>query len=158
MGYERKILYGFSDIKINGTPILGGKSVTVNLEVQSVTASNKQQSFKWSSVVGATGQLTVLGLTAEEMNLIFGYQYSRNNESVELIVNDSLQNNEVELSFARKKANGKEIRYYMKVVFDPTFSIDANTLENGNIEESTLTLDFEVIKDGGVYYRQIENI
>ena len=154
--YESKILYGFSDIKVNDTPILGGKSVQVNLEIQTARASNKTRDFRWSTVVSANGQMTLLGLSSEEMELLFGYRLIKSVYENELIITDSFTNKEVELSFARKKANGKMIRYYMTVIFSPA-SIEANTVD-GDISEDTITLDFEVVKKNGVYYRQIENI
>ena len=150
--YENKILYGFSDIRVNGTPILGGKSVQVNIDVETLKASNKTYDFRFSFVTGASGQMTLLSLTNYEMELLFDYQVSGN----ELIVTDIFGNKEVELSFARKKANGKIIKYYMTVIFSPS-SIEANTIE-GDITEDNITLDFEVIKKNGVYYRQLENI
>ena len=154
--YENKILYGFSDIRVDGTPILGGKSVQVNLDIETIRASNKTRDFRWSTVTSASGQMTLLGLTNDEMELLFGYRVNRTSERRELIVTDSFANKEVELSFARKKANNKIIKYYMTVIFSPA-SIEANTIE-GDISEDTITLDFEVIKKDGVYYRQIENI
>lgn len=154
--YENKILYGFSDIRVDGTPILGGKSVQVNLDIETVRASNKTRDFRWSTVTSASGQMTLLGLTSEEMELLFCYTVNQTDEGRELIVTDNLANKEVELSFARKKPNNKYIKYYMTVIFNPA-SIEANTID-GNISEDTITLDFEVIKKDGVYYRQIENI
>ena len=154
--YENKILYGFSDIKVNNEPILGGKSVQVNLDIQTVKASNKTRDFRWSTVTGASGQITLLSLTSEEMELLFGYEVNNTSNGQEIIVTDSFANKEVELSFARKKPNGKYIKYYMTVIFNPA-SIEANTLE-GSISEDNITLDFEVIKKNGVYYKQIENI
>lgn len=154
--YENKILYGFSDIRVDGTPILGGKSVQVNLDIETIRASNKTRDFRWSTVTSASGQMTLLGLTNDEMELLFGYTVNQTDEGRELIVTDSFANKEVELSFARKKPNNKYIKYYMTVIFNPA-SIEANTIE-GDISEDTITLDFEVIKKDGVYYRQIENI
>ena len=154
--YENKILYGFSDIRVDGTPILGGKSVQVNLDIETIRASNKTRDFRWSTVTSASGQMTLLGLTSEEMELLFGYEVRESSHERELKVTDSFANKEVELSFSRKKPNGKYIKYYMTVIFNPA-SIEANTLE-GDISEDCVTLDFEVIKKDGVYYRQIENI
>ena len=154
--YENKILYGFSDIRVDGTQILGGKSVQVNLDIETIRANNKTRDFRWSTVTSASGQMTLLGLTSEEMELLFGYEVRESSHERELIVTDSFANKEVELSFSRKKPNGKYIKYYMTVIFNPA-SIEANTLE-GSISEDTITLDFEVIKKNGVYYKQIENI
>lgn len=154
--YENKILYGFSDIRVDGTPILGGKSVQVNLDIETIRASNKTRDFRWSTVTSASGQITLLSLTSEEMELLFGYEVRESSHERELIVTDSFENKEVELSFSRKKPNGKYIKYYMTVIFNPA-SIEANTIE-GDISEDTITLDFEVIKKNGVYYKQIENI
>ena len=154
--YENKILYGFSDIRVDGTPILGGKSVQVNLDIETIRASNKTRDFRWSTVTSANGQMTLLGLTNDEMELLFGYRVNNTSKGSELIVTDNLANKEVELSFSRKKPNNKYIKYYMTVIFSPA-SIEANTIE-GDISEDTITLDFEVIKKDGVYYRQIENI
>lgn len=152
MSYENKILYGFSDIKIDEKLILGGKSVEVNIESESVKAYSERQDFVWSRINSASGRLTLLSLTNEEMELIFGYKTVKGC----LEITDDLKNKEVELSFARTKASGKKVIYKMRAVFSP-FAVSANTRE-GNIQEDVVTLDFEVIKHDGVYYRQIENI
>lgn len=153
--YENRILYGFSNITVtkNGLTyeILGAKSVQVNIQIEKATARNRTQSFVIAQqVTEASGTMQVLGLTAQEQSILFGYKYNSGVLEVGNFTSD-----EVELSFRREKADGKYITYKMFVVFSPA-SIDASTIED-SIEESTISLDFEIIQKDGVYYRQYEN-
>lgn len=155
--YENKIIYGFSDIKVkkdNVTyDILGAKSVSIDIQIEQVTARNRTQSFVLGQqVTNATGTMTVLSLTAKEEALLFGYKYD---ESTREIAVGNFTSQEVELSFKQKRADGRNIIYKMFVVFTPS-SLDMNTVA-GAIEEQNITLNFEIIQKDGVYYRRYEN-
>ena len=155
MSYEDKIIYGFSDIKIKKDdveyPILGAISCSVKMSIASATATSSNRSFKWSKINEVKGEMEVLNLTQQEQELLFGYELNGN----ELAVGD-LNTTEVELSFKTEMANGKSIVYKMFVVFELTDVVTANT-KTDSIEEETITLNFNVIKKDGIYYRQIQN-
>ena len=159
MPYKKKILYGFSNIKVKKDDkeleVKGAISVSVDMSINTVSANSLKQTFTWSKVQEARGQMEVLSLTQEEQALIFGYELRKTNEETELIINDNFQFQEVELSFERQRGDNKTILYKMYVVFEPSSMIEANTISD-SIEEDTTTLNFTVIKKDNVYYREIE--
>lgn len=152
MGYESKIIYGFSNIHysidgINIKPLLGGIDITVEFEDKYVTArKNGIESIKVSGSLDGQGSLNVLGLTMEEMKDILGYKGVLG----EMYMDNSFDSKYITLLFERQKANGsKLLNVLYKCKFDVT-GLSAQTIQEG-VEQENIELKFKCVSDDSRY-------
>lgn len=126
------------------------KSVECTYEAQSTSISaDDKVVYTVSSMAEGSGSLTVLGLTGEEKKLIFGGKATK---GFALGVDDVQP--QMALLFEQKKADGKKMLYCIfNVKFNPA-GLSATSIEGGQIEEQTISLDFTSIanEDGYFYY------
>ena len=161
--YENIILYGFDNIQIKKEgeseyqPLIGGISVQVDINVEQVTATNKTDTYIIASNIIAEGQLTLLELSLDHRQLLFGHEIQTVNEMRCLIVKDTDKCPRFSLKFSRTKANGKKIIYEIPCVTFSENSIQANTVKDGQIEEDNITINFVIQKTDGILYKVFEN-
>ena len=160
--YQNIILYGFSDIQIKKEgektyqPLIGGISVQVDISVENITASNKNDTYIIASNMIAEGQLTLLELSLDHRQLLFGHEIQTVDGMRCLVVKDTDTCPKFSLKFSRTKANGKRIIYEIPSVVFSENSIQADTMKEGQIEESNITINFEIQKVNGILYRVFE--
>ena len=161
--YENIILYGFDNIQIKREgqseyqPLIGGISVQVDINVEQVTATNKTDTYIIASNIIAEGQLTLLELSLEHRQLLFGHEIEEVDGMKCLVVKDTDKCPRFSLKFSRQKANGKKIIYQIPSVTFSENSIQANTVKDGQIEEDNITINFVIQKVDGILYKVFEN-
>ena len=160
--YQNIILYGFDDIKIKQEgqseyqPLIGGISVQVDISVENITATNKTDTYIIASNIIAEGQLTLLELSLDHRQLLFGHEIQTVDGMRCLVVKDTDTCPRFSLKFSRTKANAKKIVYEIPCVTFKENSIQANTIKDGTIEEDNITIGFEIYKVNDVLYRIYE--
>lgn len=163
--HQEKIIYGFSNIhvakfneetKVYETPeaILGAKSVEVSFDTtdKKVSADDK---VVWQSMIvtSGSGTLEVLGLTTDEKALLFGTV----NMSGGFAMGANTSMPKFALLFEQQKADGKKILHALyNVTFSPS-GINCTSLEEGEIEESTESLEFvSMLGENGYYFYSLD--
>ncbi|CEQ26756.1 major tail protein [Paraclostridium sordellii] len=146
--YEEKILYGLNKIhycKKDGIikAIKGALDIEVLLS-QEYEYKKKcgYDAIRFNSPIKGKGKLTLLGLTLEEQADLLGYSYSNG----ELAVGGNPNPPNISLFFARNKMGGGEL---YTVVYNCVFENSNMTglTDNGELEEQTITLNFDVLVD-----------
>ena len=161
--YENIILYGFDNIQIKKEgeseyqPLIGGISVQVDISVENITGTNKTNTYIIASNMIAEGQLTLLELSLDHRQLLFGHEIQTVDGMKCLVVKDTDKCPRFSLKFSRTKANGKKIIYQIPSVTFSENSIQANTVKDGQIEEDNITISFEIQKADGILYKVFEN-
>lgn len=164
--YTEKIIYGFSNIHIakyddrtktydTPVPVLGGRSVEVSYDVQEnkISADNK---VVWANnlIASGNGTLEVLGLTTEEKCLLFGGE----NLGGGFAMGASTNMPQFALLFQQEKADGKKILHVLYNVSFAPQGINAQSLEEGQIEETTEQLQFtSIIGNCGYFYYSLDS-
>jgi phi13 family phage major tail protein len=104
-------------------------------------------------IASGSGTLEVLGLTTDEKCLLFGGQNMKGGFAMGNEVNQPA----FALLFEQKKADGGKI---LHVLYNCTFSpdgINAQTLEEGQVEETTESLEFtSILGDCGYFYYSVD--
>ena len=161
--YSDIVLYGFSNIQIKKEgeisyrPLIGGISVQANISTETMTATNATRTFTLVSTTKAEGQLTLLELTLDDRALLFGHTVKYISDMKTLEVSDTDIPPTFSLKFERQKASGGKIIYELPSVTFKSNSIEANTLQQGEVQEDTITIDFTINKEDEILYRIYEN-
>ena len=159
--YNEKIIYGFSKIhlaKWNAVtkeydapvPVLGAKNVEVSYEISEnkISADNKTV---WANnlIASGSGTLEVLGLTVDEKALLFGTE----NYSGGFAMGSNTAMPQFALLFQQEKADGGQILHCIYNVSFAPAGISCQTLEDGQIEETTESLEFtSILGENGFFF------
>ncbi len=125
------------------------KNIEVSYEVQEnkISADNK---VVWANnLIGSgSGTLEVLGLTTDEKCLLFG----KENVAGGFGMDGAVSMPQFAIMFQQEKADGGKI---LHVLYNCSFApagINATSLEEGQIEEKTESLEFTSIQGANGYY------
>ncbi|MCC0644890.1 hypothetical protein KGF45_02255 [Clostridioides sp. ZZV14-6154] len=150
MSYKEKIIHGFDNIHLckideNSVPvkILGGISVSIELkQPYKIMKSGGNENIIFYGKVSGTGKLNLLGLTADEEELIWNFKRYKNG----IIVEDSIKPNNLRLLFTRKRRDGAIIYY---CIYNVIFDIDGILAETDAAKRSSSKreLSFNVFAD-----------
>lgn len=135
-------------------PILGAKSCEATFEIaeKNISADNKVV-YNSKKVASGSGTLSVLGLTAEERRMLLG-----GDENVGWALRSGTDTPSMALLFQQEKADGKKIlNVIYNVKFNP-MSIQATSIEEGQIEEELCDLEFVAIEKPGdnIFYFAVD--
>lgn len=155
---EQKIMYGFDNVyvaKLNGDnyyppiKITGGKSIEAQLDFKTEIKKKAKGNIRFNSFEGGSGSLSVMGLTPNEYNLLFGHSLENN----KVMVTTSDTSPYLALMFSKEKYDGTKLGYCLyKVIFKP-ININANTIENGIAIEENIEIEFDIEENNGkIYY------
>ncbi|MCC0639887.1 major tail protein [Clostridioides sp. ES-S-0049-03] len=150
MNYKEKIIHGFDNIHLclvdeNSVPrkILGGISVSIELKqsYKIMKCGGNENIIFYGKVTGA-GKLNLLGLTADEEELIWNFKRYKNG----IVVEDSIKPNNLRLLFTRKRRDGAIIYY---CIYNVIFDIDSILAETDTAKRSSSKreLNFNVFVD-----------
>lgn len=155
---EQKVMYGLDNIyvaKLNGdryyTPIRikGAKSIEAQLDFKTEIKKAGKRNIRFTNFEGGSGILSVMGLTTDEYNLLFGHSVEKNKVTVTTTDTSPY----LALMFNKERYDGSKLVYCLyKVIFKPV-NIGARTIENGIATEENIDIEFDIEhNDGKIYY------
>lgn len=155
--YQNIIAYGFKNVYVCKTgsvpiPIKGALSVSIEIDIEQEFLNVGRKKVIMDTNKQASGELVLLGLNKDEMELLLGYKLDNNGG---VIIDDGIKAPQLHLLFERQVADGSKILYHIFNVRFKQSSFDATTMIEGNLEENEVVLQMDIEYDEdykGFYY------
>lgn len=161
---KRKIAFGFNDIHIaklikgrfdKPIRVHGGKEVNIELYYKETIAQRGNNNIYFEQFENGSGTLSVVGLTLDEYQLMFGCTIANGRLKIKTTDDSS----RFALMFSKQLADGNKQCYcFYNCRFKP-IGVNAKTTSDGSINENTIDIDFTIDSfDKDIYYTEIDNL